>query len=185
MARAKKIIDPGPMLKQQFTIPMLPPTMNEIIALVGSHSQDRKYSAYNNAKREWDDNIIVILACENLVPYAVPVWPHFDFFVNKKMDYGNIESCQKFILDGMVKAELICSDSQQWCHPATYKFHPPKEDVAVIVTVSNYPMSATIPLNSPKEAAQDLIELFNFQQLQEIHRLMGKAINKIDRPCSV
>jgi hypothetical protein len=42
--------------------------------------------------------------------------------------------------------------------------------------------STTIPINTPKEVAQDLIKIYNSKQLREIRRIIGEALSSTDRP---
>lgn len=182
MARRKKVIDPGPRLKQQFILPILPPSMNELIKLLGKRSENRKYTAYNESKQNWHGDINAIVKSDEWVPYQVPVWVHLDFYINKKMDFGNVDTCQKFIIDGLVASGLFYSDSQQWCHPVTTSYYPPKKDVAVIVTVYNYPMYHKISAENPELIAAELVKLFDPQMLREIYSFMGNALHTTDQP---
>jgi hypothetical protein len=127
--------------------------MNEILALANSRSRNRKYNKYNLVKREWDEIIAAIVASENLVPYTVPVWVHFDFYTNRRRDFNNIEASQKFILDGLIESGVIPSDSQKCLMPGTYSYHPPKEGVSVIVTLCNYPMFRLVPISEEEVVA--------------------------------
>lgn len=42
--------------------------------------------------------------------------------------------------------------------------------------------STTIPINTPKEVAQELIKLYNPQQLRELHRMIGETLNSTTQP---
>lgn len=169
----KQIIDPGPKLLQKFSLPILPPTMNEMLALARSRSKNRKFCKYNLVKNEWHGIIAAIVASDDLLPYTVPVWIHLDFYCDKRKDYPNIEASHKFIFDGLVKCGVICSDSQKWLNPPTYSYYPPKEGVEVTVSICNYKMYQDIPLGNVKKIADKLVENLSVAEIRELHLLLA------------
>ena len=86
-------------------IPVEFPSLNEIIAAAKSH-----YGAYSKMKHKFTD--IVIAYANGKKKYNKPVNIYIDWYSkNKKKDPDNIAAGKKFILDGMVKAEIIPNDT--------------------------------------------------------------------------
>jgi len=133
-------------LTQQFRLNEIPPTMNRIIELVKKESGKRRkgkgyWSAYGDAKHYWRSE--VGMAAKDLIPYVNPdqkVWVHLEFLLkDRRSDLDNIIASQKFILDGMVGAGIIKSDSMTWLMDITHS-HRLGADYGAIVTVSNAPI---------------------------------------------
>lgn len=124
---------------QSFTLDVLPPTMNEIVAMAKSFKKNRRCSPYDLAKKRWNLKIGAIIQREQLKPFTTPVWVHLRFFVNKRIDRDNLRACQKFILDGMVSCKFIVSDGRNWVD-ITYKEDSPLDGVVVEVTISDKPI---------------------------------------------
>ena len=84
----------------------LPPTLNKII----SSARSNIYKS-SSEKRKWTQDIAILSHC--LHPYGKSkVWLKFEWQVhNQNRDPDNIAAAAKFIMDGLVAAEIIADDS--------------------------------------------------------------------------
>ncbi|NES65960.1 MAG: hypothetical protein F6K24_12190 [Okeania sp. SIO2D1] len=93
---------------QQTIVYPLPPTLNKIIS-----SARRSPYVSSKEKRKWTQDIAAMSSV--LEPYdKYPLWFKFHWKVhNQRRDPDNIAAAAKFIMDGLVKAEIIPDDSLQ------------------------------------------------------------------------
>ncbi|MDJ0554337.1 MAG: hypothetical protein F6K24_02600 [Okeania sp. SIO2D1] len=86
----------------------LPPTLNKII----NNARRSKYIS-SSEKRKWTEDIAILSS--ELTPCQDMVWLKFEWKVfNQKRDPDNIAAAAKFILDGLVAAEIIPDDSLKY-----------------------------------------------------------------------
>jgi hypothetical protein len=85
----------------------LPPTLNQII----NHNRSDRYSAAKTKKEE-SDRVAIECRAQVLPKYQGQVWLEFHWFVsNFGADPDNVSAAAKYILDGMVKAQVLTKDS--------------------------------------------------------------------------
>jgi hypothetical protein len=89
------------------TIQPLPPTLNQII----DENRKNRYIAAKTKKEE-SDRVAIECYAQALPRYPGKVWLEFCWHVsNFGTDPDNVSAAAKYILDGMVQAEVLTKDS--------------------------------------------------------------------------
>jgi Holliday junction resolvase RusA-like endonuclease len=98
------------MIRQTLVIDRRMPGLNEYIA-----AMNRNRHIGNKMKQEWTEIVAWECKAQGLKPVENPVSLGFLFFEpNARRDPDNITFAKKFILDGLVVAGVLPSDSQKW-----------------------------------------------------------------------
>ena len=113
-------------MEQALTL-TLPPTLNQII------NQARKgYIVSAASKKKWT-NIATIKARE-LAPYTSPIWIAVEInYKSSNCDPDNLFAACKFVLDGLVKAQILPNDNVKNIQtPIWYKYNKSKDPTLTI-----------------------------------------------------
>lgn len=150
-------------MKQSLKLP-LPPTLNQIITLHGAggtfqHGGVRyRKSGYTKAKKQW--GAIVKAESTRLQPMGDRVWLHFVWGVRKfASDPDNVAAAAKFVLDGLVDANVLPKDSLMVIQsPYTHEYHRAgKRDPWVIVQMADEQMVPLPDLVTPNNGDLSMI----------------------------
>jgi len=115
----------------KFIIPGELPTMNEIIAKSKAH-----HMAYANMKKDYT-------ALVKIHAKGLPSVKRADFYItwyckNRRKDKDNIIAGQKFILDGLVKADVLENDGWKQVGKLTHDFAVDKGNPRVEVEIKEF-----------------------------------------------
>lgn len=122
---------------QQMTIIGTLPDLNEIIAMNKQDTRKTKYAVYSTAKKNYD-NVVVAYAGHQINPvkkYPIDIHCHW-ICPNKRKDKDNVAAGIKFILDGLVKANIIKSDGWKHVRNISHSFDVDKDNPRIIITIS-------------------------------------------------
>lgn len=116
----------------------LPPTLNDQI-----NSARNNRFANAQIKKVWTDAIA--MSCQGKTKFPDKVWMEFSWYLkNSRRDPDNVQAAKKFILDGMVQAEIIVNDNLKIIQSPIIEFFyhgqvdgQKLKDDFVIVRVSN------------------------------------------------
>lgn len=113
----------GNKMRQSFFVPGPLPSLNEMIAAAKGYNG--RGFAYSKMKQEWTDLVVECALKAGLQPMETALvrcrWQE----KNTRRDLDNVRAGVKFILDGLVKAEILPSDTQK----AVWEIH----DVIAVV----------------------------------------------------
>lgn len=117
-------------MTQLLTITTLFPGLNAYISALNNNR-------YKGAQMKRDFTAIAAIEAKNkLEPVNVPVNIHFEWIEkNRRRDPDNIIFAKKFILDGLVTAGIIKSDSHKWIHSFSDKWRLAEEGESTGVIV--------------------------------------------------
>lgn len=112
----------------KFTIHGELPTMNEIIKVSKSH-----HMAYANMKKDY--TALVMMFATQLPKISKADYEMHWYCKNRRKDKDNIMAGQKFIFDGLVKAEKIKNDGWNDIGNISHKFFVDKDEPRVEVFI--------------------------------------------------
>ena len=108
------------MADQSFTIPGQLPTLNAVLAATKRH-----WSAYATVKKTETDKVHWI-AKGQLKPITPPVHLIFHWTTkDRRMDLDNVSHGQKYVIDGLVHANILPDDTRKTVTSILHKFTPP------------------------------------------------------------
>lgn len=112
----------------------LPPSLNSII-----NASRRSRDSANYQKQFWTNKVADL--CQDLPKFPDKVWLEFHWTVkNNRRDPDNIASAAKFIMDGMLKAQMIQEDNLIYIQsPITHHYHIGDTDTAKVI-ISDLPI---------------------------------------------
>ena len=118
-------------MKQTFTIPIIFPSLNEIIESSKTH-----WSKYSKPKKGYTE-IVASFARQQLKPVMkYPMEIHCHWRVkNQRKDPDGLSAGCKFILDGLVKAGILKNDGFNEIKSIHHTFEVDKQNVGVVVTI--------------------------------------------------
>lgn len=112
-----------------FTIQGTLPTMNEIVKASKAHPM-----AYANMKKDY--TALVIISAGNLPKIERADFDIIWYCKNKRKDKDNIMAGQKFIFDGLVKANVLENDGWAQIGDVTHKFAIDKTNPRIEVKIN-------------------------------------------------
>jgi Holliday junction resolvase RusA-like endonuclease len=112
----------------KFTIPGALPTMNEIVKASKSHPM-----AYANMKKDY--TALVMIHAQKLPKITKADFEITWYCKDKRKDKDNIMTGQKFIFDGLVKAEVMKNDGWGEVGNVSHFFQIDKENPRVEVVI--------------------------------------------------
>ena len=119
-------------MKQTFTIPIIFPSLNEIIESSKTH-----WSKYSKPKKGYTE-IVASFAKQQLKPVKRQIDIHCHWICrDKRKDPDNIATGVKFILDGLVKAGILKNDGFNEIKSIHHTFEVDKQNVGVVVTIKD------------------------------------------------
>ena len=108
------------MADQSFTIPGQLPTLNAVLAATKRH-----WSAYASVKKS-ETNKVHWIAKGELKPATPPVHLVFAWTTkDRRMDLDNVSHGQKYVIDGLVHANILPDDTRKTVASILHKFTPP------------------------------------------------------------
>ena len=119
-------------MKQTFTIPIIFPSLNEIIESSKTH-----WSKYSKPKKGYTE-IVASFTRQQLKPvrkYPVEITCHW-ICKDRRQDPDNVSAGVKFLLDGLVKAGIIKNDGFNEIKSIHHTFEVDKQNVGVVVTLN-------------------------------------------------
>lgn len=120
-------------MQQWFTIPQTNfPGLNEIIKVAKAHPM-----AYSAMKKRWGDVVQAHIREAKLKPMAGPVQIHLTWVEKaRRRDPDNIRAGSKFILDALVKTNVLPGDSLKtvWGISDSFLVHKDNWRVDVMIT---------------------------------------------------
>lgn len=84
------------------------------LATLNQHDAANRANIYVGAKLKKQMTELVSMQCSNLKPIKSESIITLHWFVSGKHDYDNVRFAVKYILDGMVKAKKLPSDSPKY-----------------------------------------------------------------------
>lgn len=122
-------------MKTVFICP-LPPTLNEQIRLARSH-----WSKSAACKQDWTDKIKYLAKIQKTPHFPDKVWIAFLWEVKSfARDSDNVAAAAKFIMDGLVNAEVLTKDSLMIVQsPVIHSYRRGKKD-QVLLTIRDRPI---------------------------------------------
>lgn len=117
-------------MNQQFIIPFRLPGYNRV-------NDANRTNAYVGAKlkRDVEAGVCMIIKAAHLKPVTAPCIVHMTFMEGGRRDADNVESAKKFILDALVKAEILQDDCPKYVIGAPSFTRYIKGDSRVVVTL--------------------------------------------------
>lgn len=119
------------MMKQSFFVPGTLPGLNEIIA--AAKVRRGPWNQYSDMKRKLTQEILVVIFKAKLQPmdscFVTFTWGT----PNRKRDLDNIACGKKFVLDALVKANIIGNDNWRYLHGFKDLFKVDKHFPGVLV----------------------------------------------------
>lgn len=112
---------------------LIPPTLNEII-------RTARANIYKSAseKRRWTRRIVI--DCDGKHHFPGEVWMEFVWQVkNQRSDIDNVAAAAKYILDGLVQAEVIKDDSLKYIKSPVIHWYESGKNL-VEVRIADYPI---------------------------------------------
>jgi Holliday junction resolvase RusA-like endonuclease len=120
-------------MTQSFHIDGTLPGMNDIIAITKQHRR-----AYNDMKKTWDTVVWAYIKKAKLKPMSGYVAIHLTWIeADNKRDPDNIRAGIKFILDALVTAKILSTDSSRQIYEIRDTFEVAhRESAGVFVTLT-------------------------------------------------
>jgi len=109
------------------------PGLNEIIA----HSKSQWRGKYNKLKKELEEHICYRILKDNIQPIKQGLFKFQWIEENRKRDPDNIAAGRKFILDSLVKMNVLKDDSQRYVAGWRDEFKINKNYPGVLVTMKD------------------------------------------------
>ena len=111
------------------------PNLNTVIAATKKH-----WSYYSREKKKWTQMVRVEALAQKLKPVTQPVWVRSEYYSkNRRADPDGIRIAAKYILDGLVEANVLPDDSQKWIIGFVDRFSVDKNDPRIEVTLMPEP----------------------------------------------
>jgi hypothetical protein len=111
------------------------PNLNTVIAATKKH-----WSHYSREKKKWTQTVRMEALAQKITPVTQPVWIRSEYFSkNKRADPDGIRIAAKYILDGLVEANVLPDDSQKWIIGFVDRFDVDKDDPRIEVELMPEP----------------------------------------------
>ena len=111
------------------------PNLNTVIAATKKH-----WSHYSKEKKKWTQMVRVEALSQRIAPITQPVWVRSEYYSkNRRADPDGIRIAAKYILDGLVEANVLPDDSQKWIIGFVDRFSVDKDDPRIEVELMPEP----------------------------------------------
>lgn len=115
---------------QQLILDFLPPTLNEQI------NDARTHWTISAAKKKKYTRKIELIAAQTLKPIDGKIWCEYEWLVKSfARDFDNIHSSSKFIMDALIKAEIIRTDNLTVIQSPSISYFTKSKTDGVILTI--------------------------------------------------
>ena len=111
------------------------PNLNTVIAATKRH-----WSHYSKEKKMWTQTVRMEALAQKMTPVTQPVWVRSEYYSkNRRADPDGIRIAAKYILDGLVEANVLPDDSQKWIIGFVDRFSVDKDDPRIEVELMPEP----------------------------------------------
>lgn len=93
------------------------------LAKLNEHDNANRINRFVGAKLKKDMTETVSLQASPLKPITKPAIMRFHWYISSKHDPDNVAFAKKYILDGLIHAQKLPNDNQQWIHGFSDSFH--------------------------------------------------------------
>ena len=117
-------------------------TVNGQLATLNDHDKANRANRFVGAKLKKDQTELVAWQLKGKQKILKPCSIEFTWYYSGRFDFDNMRFSAKYILDGMVKAEVLKDDNQKWVlgfdGDSFVKVAKGKEKVVITVTEYEY-----------------------------------------------
>lgn len=116
-------------MKNVLVLDYLPATANEYINALKSHRFVGQRIKNEETERVWAE-----CKMQGVSHFSAPVRLHFKWYTNRRLDLDNIAFSKKFVIDGLVRAQVLKNDTMKEVAGFTDTFYKGEDGVIVEIT---------------------------------------------------